>query len=573
MKRWQILPVDADAVANISRLMNCSPVTATLLVNRNFLNEKDARRFLDTSLTQLRSPLGMAGMDTAVERIVRAIELGQKILVFGDYDVDGITATALLFEFFQHLNADVSYYIPHRTREGYSLQPGHITEYAVPNNIDLIITADCGSGSHQAVAAAAAAGIDILITDHHKIVDRLPPAVSVINPHRSDCCAGFENLAGVGVAFCLLISLRKRLRETHFWQKVPEPNLKAFCDLVAIGTVADIVPLRDDNRIFTAAGLEVIKSANRPGLNALVRESGTNPDTVDAQDIAFRLAPRLNAAGRLEHATTAVELLTTRDPEAARQIAAKLNELNKKRQTVEQKMLADISLMLTEQPDLLQNRSLVLAHPGWHEGVLGIVASRLQEMYYRPVILVSIKDGLAKGSARSIPAFDMFKGLSACSAFLKNFGGHTQAAGLTLPVEMIKPFQQHFEKTVAEATVPDDFSPTLAIDCKLNFKDITPTLLDELVSLEPYGRGNPEPLFTAENIEVLSASVVGKTHRRLLLGQPGLETRSRFNAIHFNIDPDKPVPERLERIAFRLRWNHWNGKKTPQLIIEETMAG
>jgi single-stranded-DNA-specific exonuclease len=572
MKRWQILPVDGDAVADISRLMNCSPITATLLLNRNLLNEKDARRFLNTSLTQLRSPFDMAGMDAAVERIVRAIGLGQKILVFGDYDVDGITATAILLEFFQHLNADVSYYIPHRIREGYSLQPAHITEYAVPNGIDLIITADCGTGSHQAVAAAAAAGIDILITDHHQVVDGLPPAVSVINPHRSDCSAGFENLAGVGVAFCLLISLRKRLRETNFWQKVPEPNLKAYCDLVAIGTVADIVPLRDDNRIFTATGLEMIQSANRPGLNALVQASGTNPDSVDAQDIAFRLAPRLNAAGRLEHAAAAVELLTTRDPEAARQIAAKLNELNKKRQALEQKMLADISLMLAEQPDLLQNRSLVLAHSGWHEGVLGIVASRLQETYFRPVVLISYKDGLAKGSARSIPGFDMFKGLTSCSAFLKNFGGHTQAAGLSLLVEMIEPFRRHFEKTVIEDTVPDDFSPTLTIDCKLDFKDITSALLDELVSLEPFGSGNTEPLFTAENIKVLSASVVGKNHRRMLLGQPGSDSRSSFNAIHFNIDPDKPVPKRLERIAFRLRWNNWNGKKTPQLIIVETMT-
>ena len=553
--------------------MNCSPITATLLLNRNFLNETDARRFLNTSLTQLRSPFDMAGMDTAVERIVRAIGLGQKILVFGDYDVDGITATALLLEFFQHLNVDVSYYIPHRIREGYSLQPAHITEYAVPNGIDLIITADCGSNSHQAVAVAAAVGIDILITDHHQIVDRLPQAVSVINPHRSDCSAGFENLAGVGVAFCLLICLRKRLRETNFWHTVPEPNLKDFCDLVAVGTVADIVPLRDHNRIFTAAGLEVIQSARRPGLNALVRESGTNPETIDAQDIAFRLAPRLNAAGRLDHAAAAVELLTTRNPETAGQIAAKLNALNQKRQGVEQKMLADISLMLTEHPDLLQNRSLVLAHSGWHAGVLGIVASRLQEMYFRPVVLISIKGRLAKGSARSIPGFDMFKGLTACNVFLKNFGGHTQAAGLSLAVEMIEPFRQHFEQTVSESTVPDDFTPTLTIDCRLNFKDITPALLDELVSLEPYGCGNPEPVFTSENIEVLSASIVGKTHRRMLIGQPGSDTRNCFNAIHFNIDPDKPVPERLERIAFRLRWNHWNRKKTPQLIIEETMSG
>jgi len=541
-----------------------------VLVNRNFLNEKDARRFMNISLDQLRSPFGLAGMQAAVERIVRAIELGQKILIFGDYDVDGITATAVLLEFFQYLNADVSYYIPHRISEGYSIQPAHISEYAVPNGVDLIITADCGTGSYQAVAAAAAAGIDVIVTDHHQIFDRLPPAVAVINPHRSDCSAGFENLAGVGVAFCLLICLRKRLRDINFWQALPEPNLKDFCDLVAVGTVADIVPLLDENRIFTAAGLEMIQSARRPGLSALVLESRTNPQTVAAQDIAFRLAPRLNAAGRLDHAAAAVELLTTRNPETAGQIAATLDALNQKRQGVEQKMLADISAMLADHPELLQNRSLVLAHPGWHEGVLGIVASRLLETYFRPVVLISIKDGLARGSARSIPGFDMVQGLTACSAFLKNFGGHTQAAGLSLAVDMIEPFRQHFEKTVAAGTVPDDFSPALIIDCEIGFKDIHAALLDELASLEPYGSGNPEPLFTAANIDVLSASIVGKTHRRMVLGQPDAGPRTRLNAIHFNIDPAEPAPQRLERIAFRLRWNHWNGKKTPQLIIAET---
>jgi len=569
MKHWQIISVAADAVAELSRRMNCSPITATLLLNRNLLNAEDARLFLNVSLSRLRSPFGLAGMDAAVERIAGAVGLRRKILIFGDYDVDGITATAILLEFFQHLNADVSYYIPHRISEGYGLQPVHITDYAVPRGIDLIITADCGSGSYQAVAAAAAAGIDVIITDHHQIADHLPPAAAVINPHRSDCCAGFENLAGVGVAFCLLICLRKHLRETRFWRSVPEPNLKDYCDLVAVGTVADIVPLRRENRIFTAAGLVTIQSARRPGLNALLRESGTKPETVAAQDIAFRLAPRLNAAGRLDHAAAAVELLTTRDPGTAGEIAARLNDLNRKRQGVEQKMLADISVMLDRQPELLRYRSLVLAHAGWHEGVLGIVASRILDMYYRPVVLISIRDGLAKGSARSIPGFDMFKGLSACSAFLKNFGGHTQAAGLALATEMIEPFRQHFEETVAGSTLPDDFTPTLSIDCTLNFKDISPALLDELVSLEPYGCGNPEPLFMAENIAVLSASVVGKTHRRMLLGQPGSAPRSRFNAIQFNIDPTAPIPERLDRIAFRLRWNHWNGKKTPQLIIEE----
>lgn len=572
MKQWQILQADDDAVANLGQSLQCSLVTATLLVNRGLLNEKDARLFLKASLSQLRSPLQMAGMKAAVERIAQALRLGQKILIFGDYDVDGITATAILFEFLQQAGANVSYYIPHRIKEGYGLRPEHITAYAVPNRIDLIITVDCGIGSHPAVAAAKAAEIDIIITDHHEVPDRLPPALSVINPHRSDCSAGFENLAGVGVAFSLLIGLRKYLRETGHWQNRPEPNLKDFCDLVAVGTVADVAPLHGDNRILTVAGLQMLQTPRRPGLLALMAASQTKPETIDSQDIAFRLAPRLNAAGRLDHAAEAVQLLTTRDPETAGRIAEKLNSLNQKRQGLEQKILADIDTRLKKYPDWLQNRSLVIEHPGWHEGVLGIVASRLQETLFRPVVLLAVKDGLATGSARSIPGFDLFKGLAACGRFLKSFGGHTQAAGLSLAAEMIEPFRSHFEKTVVAVTRPDDFSPTLLIDCRLDFSEITPQLLDEMVLLEPYGCGNPEPLFSATDIEVVSAAIVGKTHRRMQLKQPHTDSDKVLNAIRFNVNPDEAAPRYFRQMAFRARWNRWNGKKTPQLIVEEAIA-
>lgn len=569
-KQWQMLKPDEDAVNRMSSRLDCSLPTAKILVNRNILTEKDARRFLKPSLKRLRPPFALAGMNAAVERLTSAIEERQKILIFGDYDVDGVTATAVLLEFLRHTGADVSYYIPHRITEGYSLRPQHITDYAVPNRIDLIITADCGSGSHEAVQAARSAGIDVVITDHHKISDNIPAAVSVINPNRSDCSAGFENLAGVGVAFCLLICLRKRLREMNYWQRTQEPNLKKLCDLVAIGTVADIVPLVDDNRIFTASGLAVMQSGKRRGLQALLHRSATDPLTIDSRDIAFRLAPRLNAAGRMDHAGAAVELLTTRQPQSAARIADALDRLNQQRQHVEQMMLQDIFKTLKKNflPD---KRSIVLAHPDWHEGVLGIVASRILQEYFRPVVLVSVRDGIGKGSARSIPGFDVFKGLSACSHLLTNFGGHSLAAGLSLKADRIDTFQQQFERVVAAATTTADFSPTLNIDCELDFNDISPALLDELELLKPYGNANPEPLFIARNVIVSDAAIVGKKHRRMRLGQPHSEHRNQFGAIHFNIDPDAHLQEHFEKIAFRLHWNRWNGRKTIQLVIEETV--
>jgi len=571
-KAWHTLSADSEIVAKIRRCLKCSPATATVLVNRRILTETDARRFLDTSLAQMRPPFDLAGMDTAVDRVFRALKLGQKILIFGDYDVDGMTATAVLLEFFRQLDANVSYYIPHRIREGYGLQPDQIEAHAVPNRIELIITADCGSNSHRAVEAAAAAGIDVIITDHHQISDDLPPAAAVVNPSRSDCCGGFEGLAGVGVAFCLLVCLRKRLRDESYWGRTPEPNLKELCDLVALGTVADMVPLRDDNRVLTAAGLDIIHTRRRPGLNALLMDSGTHTDTVDAQDIAFRLAPRLNAAGRLDHAGPGVELLTTPHPATARRLAAELGALNRQRQALEQETLQEILTLLERQPDLLRGKSLVIARSGWHEGVLGIVASRVLEIYFRPVVLISIGLQSARGSARSIPGFNIFKGLTACSAHLRNFGGHAQAAGLSLAVDRIDAFRRQFEETVAAATLPEDFFPGISIDCELDFKDISDSLMNELEALKPFGCGNPEPLFSAADVVVRSASIVGKNHRRMWLTQPGCPGQ-RLQAIQFNIDPTAPAPNRFKRIAFRLRRNYWKGQKTLQLVIAETMTG
>ena len=575
-KYWQLLQPDIDVVEKIRGELQCSPVLSTILVNRKIISKDNALRFLNPSFNNMRPPCSMKDMDAAVKRIYSAITDHEKILIFGDYDVDGITATTILFEFLHYTGADVSYYIPHRTKEGYGLHTKHITDYAIPNKINLIITVDCGSSSNNAVKTASSSEIDVIITDHHEIPDKPSHAVAVLNPKRHDCPSGFHDLAGVGVAFYLLICLRKHLRDNHFWQNRPEPNLKSLCDLVALGTVADIVPLVDENRILVKTGLEIINAGKRCGIKTLIEFSGIIrlQRTVDTEDVAFRLAPRLNAAGRIDHASTAVELLMANSLETARQLAQSLNNMNIKRHDIEQKIMDDIFEYLKNNQHLLKNSSLVLSDNGsdntWHEGVLGIIASRMVKKYFRPVILIAIKDGIGKGSARSIPGFNIYNGLMSCSDLLETFGGHSMAAGLQIKAEHMDIFQKNFESTVQQMTTSDDFVQTISIDYELNFDDISDALINELETLKPFGAGNHEPLFMAKNVRVMDSKIVGKNHRRMLLNQSAAGgTGNSFNAIHFNVDTNKNLQEHFDQIAFRLRWNYWNGKKTAQIVIED----
>ena len=564
-----MLQPDPAAVRELSQKLNCHPVTAAVLANRNIKTPADARHFLKISLNNLRPPASLKGMAAAVKRIDDAITGNQKILIFGDYDVDGITSTVVLLNFLRDVGADVTYYIPHRITEGYGIQPRHIAHYARPNQFDLIITADCGSSSHQAVAAANKFGIDMVITDHHNIGDDLPPALAVINPNRHDCPAGLQNLAGVGVAFFLLICLRTHLREKGVWQGRQEPNLKSYCDLVALGTIADMVPLVAENRILCKTGLELISTGHRPGLAALLEASGICNDTLDAEDIAFRLAPRLNAAGRMDHAARAVELLTTQDADYAATAAQTLNLLNQKRQQLEQGTLAEIEEYLEINPSLLRQRSLVLSQDGWHAGLLGIVASRIVARYYRPVVLITTADGIGKGSARSVPGVNLYDALASCRPYLEAFGGHSMAAGLKIRQENIADFQNAFENAIQGITQSDDLIQTLEIDSELDFAAISDGLIDELGSLMPYGAGNPEPLFVSSNVKVVSSKIVGKRHRRMVLRQSSGRNTPSFQAIHFNVDDRSAQENNFARVVFKLRWNRWNGRKTAQIVVED----
>lgn len=567
-KRLNLLAPDEKLIRHIQRKARCHPVTAAVLVNRGIIDDSAIQEFFHPTFDSITNGFSMVDMTPAVDRITDALLNREKILIFGDYDVDGITSTTLLHEFLTASGADVSYYIPHRIAEGYGLKPFHIKNFA-ENGIDLIITVDCGSGSGDAVFEANQAGIDVIITDHHAVSDPPPPAAAVVNPQRCDCITGTDYLAGVGVAFLLLVCLRKHLRGINYWSSRKEPNLKALCDLFALGTVADIVPLVNENRVLTKIGLEVINTAPRPGIQALIKASSTNKAFISAEDIAFRLAPRLNAAGRMDHANLAVALLESTDPESAQKIAGSINQMNTHRQTIETQVFRRICMYLEDKPELLSRKSLVLASNDWHEGILGIVASRLAKIYWRPVALLSVKDGVGKGSARSVPSINLYQAISECGNFLDNFGGHPMAAGFSLRSERLDKFREAFESAVSEITTADAFEPCVDIDCTLSLDMISEQLIDELESLQPFGLKNEEPLFYAESVDIVHARPVGQGHKRLVLRQRDSKTRKTIDGIWFNVPDEYQNIRHFARLVFKLRWNYWNGGRRIQVMIED----
>jgi len=502
-----------------------------------------------------------------VRRIHQALMRNERILVFGDYDADGVTATVLLTTFLDSLGARVYRHLPHRIQEGYGFQPLHVTQIAAPKEIGLIITVDCGSSNFEAVAAAKRFGIDVIITDHHNVGSELPEAVAVINPKRNGQPNLFQDLAGVGVAFYLAIGLRMYLREQGWWADGSQPNLKDLCDFVALGTVADMVPLKGINRTLTRTGLDLLNSRPRPGFQALIAACGIHHSPITSDDIAFRMAPRINAAGRMAHAVMAYNLLGASSFSQATQLAQTLNELNQRRQGVEHDIIDQIIARLESRPEFLESKSLVLADEGWHEGVLGIVASKLVSRYHKPIIVISTQDGTAKGSARSIPQVDLYAALGRCQDLLDRFGGHRLAAGLSLPTQNIAGLKKKFEQTVSTMTGTEVYNPTLNIDCEIQFDDINPELIDELENLAPYGTDNAAPLFMAHGVHVKSAAIVGHRHRRMTL-QQAHQTKRPLTAMHFNRMPDAPRADFFERLAFRLQWNRYRGSRQIQLVVE-----
>jgi single-stranded-DNA-specific exonuclease len=565
--QWDIIKPDETLVRRIQERLDCHPVTAAVIANRRLDSPDKAADFIEPSMSDLPSPFMLSDMRPAVERICQALEKDEKILVIGDYDADGITATAVITGFLESAGARIRYHLPHRIHEGYGFNRDHVMQLARPQGAGLIITVDCGSASHQAVEAATRFGIDTIITDHHRIDDLMPAAFAVINPQKPGEPEELSLLAGVGVAFYLAIALRMALRDYGWWRERPEPNLKALCDLVAIGTVADVVPLLGVNRILTKIGLQELNYRRRPGIRALLDVSGISRGAVVSEDIAYRIAPRINAAGRISHAKRAMDLLCATDSATAEKLAETLNGLNRRRQSIETLIFDEIVHRMESRPDLLQRRTILAASENWHEGVLGIVAAKLAAQYHRPVVLISTRNGIAKGSGRSIATIDLFEALSRCAHLLERFGGHRSAAGLSLCTEKIHLLRDAFEKAVDASTVEDDMVPRLAIDSMLSFDQITPKLMDELEYLEPYGSENPPPVFRADDVHVQSGMMFKQRHRRMRLAQNSRPTEA-IDAVQFNLTPDAPRPNYFQRMAFRLQWNRYRGNKKIQMVVE-----
>ena len=564
MKELYIIASKPEIVKQLSQELGCTPLFAHLLASRGQESAAEALKFLQAPLSGLDLANCLYDMDRAVARIAKALQHREKILVFGDYDVDGITSTLVLTDFLQNCGGRVRHYIPHRMDEGYGLFPHHIDGFA--DKPDLIITVDCGASSHAAILRAAELGIDVVVSDHHRVEGDLAAACAHINPKRPECKSGKTYLCGVGIVFLLLIHLRQALRKLNFWEdNQSEPNLKQYCDLVALGTIADVCPLTGENRIFVKAGLNVINSSPRPGLKALI-EQNCKDDAVDTQAAAFRLIPVLNAAGRMQHAGEALKLLTAKDDTAAAKLSRELLKLNRKRQQMEQETMQDILDALADDPGLLQKKALVVSGCEWHEGILGILAARLAEKYGKPTLVLSERNGACKGSGRTPAWLDLFKCLLSCGQYLTNFGGHRLAAGLSMPAANLADFRAAFENAVAAfEPVPE----SLRVDAEVRLNQLTPGFMQELAQLEPYGEGNPEPLFVARNVDVADSRLLGakNNHLKLRLKQNGSDT---LDAIHFNYTQMYRPGTQIEKLLFRLRWNTWNGQKKLQIIVAGT---
>jgi len=574
-KRLRLARPPEGVLRELEQRLGVSPLLARLLANRGLTTAEAARSFLTPAAPdRLRPPSGLKDLEPALERLARAVRGREPILLFGDYDVDGVTAAVLLEGFLTACGARVARYLPHRIEDGYGLRPRHIREAARGRGIRLVVTVDCGSSSHAAIREAAAAGIEVIVTDHHAVGAELPPALAVINPRRPDCGAGLGHLAGVGVAFYLAVALRRRLREEGFWDGRPEPNLLAWSDLVALGTIADLAPLTAENRILTRIGLGRLARSPRPGLEALKAAAGLAADAgVSGEEAAFRLIPPLNAAGRLEHPQLAAELLTARDPAAAGRLARRLTELNRARRELERAVLAEAEAEIASRPDRLAGKTLVLARPGWHPGVIGIAAARLAERYARPVVLVALAGDRGRGSARSLPGIDLAACLGACRGHLEALGGHAQAAGLEIAAGRLEAFREAFEEAVASAGAEGALDPAWSVDAPLEIDDIAASTLAEIEALTPFGTGNPEPLFVAHEVEAVAATRLAQGHLRLRLRRAGSGERGRtLSAVWFRPDPRAAERGRFARLLYRLRAGRGHGP-SPELLVEDADPG
>jgi single-stranded-DNA-specific exonuclease len=562
--RWDSVACDAEAADALAAALGIAPVVARLLCQRGLSDPELAGRFLNPSLDHLHDPMLLADMGRAVDRIMAAIARKERIAIHGDYDVDGVTSTVILRRALEMLGADVVHFIPERLKDGYGLQPVAI-ERLHADGVALVVSVDCGIRGADAALRARELGVDLIITDHHEPDAELPQALAVINPKRHDCSYPDKYLAGVGVALKLVQALCRRT-DHESW-------LPGFIKVAAIGTLADVVPLVGENRVIAKLGLDLLtKGPHKVGLRALLDVSGLTGKTIDSYHIGFMLAPRVNAAGRMSTPDIATRLLLAADEtmaEEARQLALQLDGENVRRQEEEAEILAAAKKIVQTDPDIGARSILVVAGEGWHRGVIGIVASKLVDAFHRPAIVLSVDGDAAHGSCRSISRFDMLAALERCAHLFIRFGGHKQAAGLTMQADRIKELRRAVNAVADETLGPDDLMPRLRIDGDLTFRGITGGVAAGVASLAPFGAGNPRPVFAARGVEIIDGPrKLKERHLKMALKQDGRIFRAvawRAAERHDYLAEHKAALD----VAFSLEQNQYNGETYVELTLAD----
>jgi len=562
MKQWNIKQSDLPRQKYLSDNLSISAVISQLLINRGMRDIDKIKSFLNSTLSELYNPFLMKGMSEAVLRIKRALDKKEKILIHGDYDVDGITATALLFFTLKEFGARPVYYIPDRITEGYGLGSNGVSE-AVRIKADLVITVDCGISSHDEVDSLNKQGIDVIVTDHHEPPKVLPDAHATINPHQKGCAYPDKNLSGVSIAFKLCEALSSGLHSRNFWKHL---------DLVALGTVSDVAPILGENRILVKEGLKLLESrASNKGIKALMEVSGIKKDKIGAFEIGFILGPRINAVGRLGSAETAVELFLTDDDNRAKELAVKLNQANQERQRIEKNTLKEAISKIEREINFKEHRVIVLHSEDWHTGVMGIVASRISDKFNRPAILISTKDGIGRGSGRSIESFHLFEALASCEEFLKEYGGHQYACGLTILEENLPRFIKSINELASGTMTKEDLIQSLNIDMDIELSSFDYDTVEDIARLEPFGEGNPEPIFCSRKLRLAQPFRVLKGEHVKMQVTDG---KKIFDAIGFGMAKDSDVELTLRQnslfdMAYTVSLNNWQGVNTVQLKIAD----
>lgn len=563
-KRWIIAEdlssTQQENAAALSAAINVSEVLAELLVQRGITDFEQAKAFFRPQLEQLHDPFLMQDMYAAVERLDSAIRNQEKILVYGDYDVDGATSVGLFYGFLSRICTDIEYYIPDRYSEGYGVSWQSI-EWAKENGISLIVTLDCGIKAMDKVAYASTLGIDFIICDHHRPGDEIPEAVAVLDPKRPDCAYPYKELTGCGVGFKLLQAWCK-----HTGRNSDE--VYEFLDLLVISIASDIVPITGENRILAFYGLQRLNTKPRKGIQALIKVAGFK-DTLDIMNVVFGLGPRINAAGRIKHAKEAVRLLLSEDEEEADNFAMEINQHNNDRRNFDSSITEEALLMIQGNENYLQANSTVLYKEDWHKGVIGIVASRCIEHYHRPTIILTLSNGKATGSARSVPGFDVYEAIEECADLLEQFGGHTFAAGLTLAPENVSLFRERFEATVSSRIIPDLLTPMVNIDKVIRLSDITTKMYNILKQMAPFGPGNMAPVFVSYQVNLVGVPMIMKEkHIKFEVSQDG---SSPITVIGFGMAEYYPqlIAGKPFSICYTINENNFRNVRTLQLMLKD----